>query len=83
MTILAMKCLRDRPGPVDQLVQGISTRQIAYVKGKQDKDGGFDDLISTSLAVQVHDSTKSTFNHTFCSHFYNLIHSNFGRKSNL
>ncbi|XP_046450796.1 cobalamin binding intrinsic factor-like [Daphnia pulex] len=53
MAILAMKCLRDRPGPVDQLVQGISTRQIAYVKGKQDKDGGFDDLISTSLAVQA------------------------------
>jgi hypothetical protein len=70
MAILAMKCLRDRPGPVDQLVQGISTRQIAYVKGKQDKDGGFDDLISTSLAVQVRDSAKSTVNHIFCSHFF-------------
>lgn len=57
MAVLAMKCLRDRPGPVDQLVQGISTRQIAYVKGKQDQDGGFDDLISTCLAVQVHKTT--------------------------
>jgi hypothetical protein len=57
MAVLAMKCLRDRPGPVDQLVQGINTRQIAYVKGKQDQDGGFDDLISTSLAIQVHNAT--------------------------
>lgn len=53
MAILAMKCLRERPGPVDQLVNGITTRQIAYVKGKQDKDGGFDDLVATALAVQV------------------------------
>lgn len=53
MAILAMKCLKDRSGPVDPLVAGISTRQIAYVKGKQEKDGGFDDLISTSIAVQV------------------------------
>lgn len=53
MAILAMKCLRDRPGPVEQLVQGISTRQIAYVKGKQEKDGGFGDLIATAIAVQV------------------------------
>ena len=54
MAILAMKCLRDRPGPVDSLVQGISTRQIAYVKGKQDKDGGFDDMVATVMAVQVY-----------------------------
>lgn len=53
MAILAMKCLRERPGPVDQLVSGINTRQIAYVKGKQGKDGGFDDLVSTAMAVQV------------------------------
>ncbi|XP_032788923.2 cobalamin binding intrinsic factor [Daphnia magna] len=53
MAILAMKCLKDRSGPVDPLVAGISTRQIAYVKGKQEKDGGFDDLISTSIAVQA------------------------------
>lgn len=53
MAILAMKCLKDRAGPVDSLVQGISTRQIAYVKGKQDKDGGFDDLVATAMAIQV------------------------------
>lgn len=48
-----MKCLKERPGPVDQLVAGINTRQIAYVKGKQDDDGGFGDLFSTNLAIQV------------------------------
>lgn len=56
MAILAMKCVKDRPAtgtPVDALVQGIMTRQIAYVKGKQEKDGGFGDLFATTLAVQV------------------------------
>lgn len=61
MAILAMKCLKDRSGPVDPLVAGISTRQIAYVKGKQDKDGGFDDLVSTSIAVQVKMQFQATF----------------------
>lgn len=53
LAILAMKCLRDRPGPADPLVQGIMIRQIAYVKGKQEADGGFGNLFSTTLAVQV------------------------------
>lgn len=61
MAILAMKCLRERPGPIDQLVNGITTRQIAYVKGKQDKDGGFDDMVATALAVQVTLSGKLSF----------------------
>ena len=52
-----MKCLQDRsaksPNPSDSLVQGIMTRQIAYVKGKQQPDGGFGDLFATNLAVQA------------------------------
>jgi len=53
LAILTMKCLRDRPGQVDPLVQGINTRQIAYVKDKQQTDGGFGNLFATVLAVQA------------------------------
>lgn len=66
-----MKCLKERPGPVDQLVSGINTRQIAYVKGKQDADGGFGDLFSTNLAVQV------TLGNVVSSRFVFLSASNF------
>lgn len=53
LAILAMKCLRDRPGTVDPLVQGITTRQIAYIKDKQQEDGGFGNLFATTLVVQA------------------------------
>ena len=47
-----MKCLRSQM-PNEPLVQGITTRQAAYVKGKQVADGGLGNFVGTALATQV------------------------------
>ena len=52
IAIIAMKCIKQQM-PNEQLVQGITTRQIAYIKGKQGKDGGFGNLVGSALATQV------------------------------
>jgi hypothetical protein len=52
LAIVAMKCFREQR-PTESLIQGINTRQIAYVKDKQDQDGGFGNLFATTLAVQA------------------------------
>ena len=36
-----------------QLINGIKTRQIAYLKGKQNDDGGFGTTVATTLAIEV------------------------------
>lgn len=52
LAIVAMKCLKEQQ-PNEPLIDGINTRQTAYVKGKQETNGGFGNLVASALATQV------------------------------
>ncbi|XP_065570534.1 uncharacterized protein LOC136033646 [Artemia franciscana] len=52
LTILAMQCIKAQQ-PDNKLINGINTRQIAYLKGKQNDDGGFGTTVATTLAIEA------------------------------
>ena len=55
LSLLTMKCLQTQY-PDEQTVKGIVTRQSAYIQGKQDKDGGFDNVFTTTAVLQAANS---------------------------